>query len=184
MRFREEVVAKIAAANATSRQTGWCRGWFGEADDALGGVASSCNGRLLEQLLEGSRYVDGDARSSCVQVRPARTFFSRPVVLFFVGAEMLDELECSGVGEPLPRADLRSPGELWRKLGDRNRKMVRSLREDVDAGELLRLTREDARCGKMTEPVPVDEFDTDGVPLQPRFAVAAQARRVDKDATR
>lgn len=84
---------------------------------------------------------------------------------------MLGELQRSGVGEPMCLDRVKSVAALQASCEKSNAVLVNQLREDSNASELLRITREDAAMGRMTEPVPVSAIDTAQALLNPRFGV-------------
>ena len=52
-----------------------------------------------------------------------------------------------------------------------NAALIEQLRDDPHADVLLALTQEDAEKGRMTRPLPFEDFPSDQVRLQPRFGV-------------
>ena len=52
-----------------------------------------------------------------------------------------------------------------------NERLLETIKEGEHAQELLRLTKEDAALGRMSEPVPVEYYDLSEVRLVPRFGV-------------
>ena len=88
-----------------------------------------------------------------------------------LGAHILGELERSGVGVPICADYVKSIERLRASCESSNSVLVAELREDTNASELFSITREDARLGRMSVPVPIEEVNTDHVLLNPRFGV-------------
>ena len=88
---------------------------------------------------------------------------------------MLGELECSGVGKPIHANHVKSIAQLQQNIEQSNKVLLAQLRPDSDGDDMLKITREAANKGWMTQPVPIDEADIRHVLLNPRFAVE-QAR--------
>ena len=84
---------------------------------------------------------------------------------------MLGELPVSGVGSPAERDCVKSLAELKAGTLASNRKLLAELREDTHAEELLRITREDAACGRMVEPTVLAGEPPSDMLLHPRFSV-------------
>ena len=87
------------------------------------------------------------------------------------GAELIGELERSGVGRPLEVDSVKSVAELRRSCLESNQVLLREPREDNNAEELLRRTQADVLLGRMREIVSVQELDLAQVLLNPRFGV-------------
>ena len=88
---------------------------------------------------------------------------------------MLGELGCSGVGKPIHANHVKSIAQLQQNIEQSNKVLLAQLRPDSDGDDMLKITREAANKGWMTQPVPIDEADIRHVLLNPRFAVE-QAR--------
>ena len=73
----------------------------------------------------------------------------------------------------MPRDDVewRSVKALKENIARSNSALLKGLKEDENAAELLRLTRADADALRMTIPVTADLFDTNNILLHPRFGV-------------
>ena len=115
------------------------------------------NGLLLQQLAAITEHKD----PQCVD------FFRQ-------GAPFLGQLPCSGNGSSLIASSQESVEVLREQCAVSNAALVQSLREDVHAENLLMLTRNDAKLGRMSEPQLFDESKLEGVRLSPRFPVVKQ----------
>ena len=58
----------------------------------------------------------------------------------------------------------------------RNKKLLRKLRTDPNAAELLKQTQEDARAGRMSPPGSPDEIDLSNISIASRFGVEQGTR--------
>ena len=84
---------------------------------------------------------------------------------------MIGELECSGVGTPIECDQVKSVEELEASCARSNAELLSELREDEVSSELLRITVEDAKMGRMSEPELLEKSSTEGLLLNPRFGV-------------
>ena len=84
---------------------------------------------------------------------------------------MVGELDRSGIGTPLTVENIKSLDKLWHVCEARNAALVKSLRVDPHADELLAMARADAKLHRVSAPVPIEEFDTTSCLLHPRFMV-------------
>ncbi len=91
--------------------------------------------------------------------------------LCLAGAAILGELDCSGIGSPIVCDRVKSVDALRESKPKHNEVLLREIREDPNAGELLRVTQADAVLGRMTAPTPVVEVGSDEFLLNPRFGV-------------
>ena len=148
-------MSKLEEADRFMRQSGACSSWFDGAPHEVRAVAGSSNGRLLKALLKATDYEDVEAAD-----------------LLRVGACMVGSLSPSGLGVPVEPALPKSAEELRKGCVDHNRALLRQLREDEHSAWLLETTREDAKRGRMSWPVPLDGVDLEKVLLHPRFVVA------------
>ena len=128
--------------------------WFEQCDEITKKVSEGVNGFLFQELLWASDHCDLEVAE-----------------LFRQGAAMLGELERSGVGEPMYVDLVKSIVTLQASCVRSNAALVKQLKEDCNATELLRITREDAVMGRMTGPVPLESIDTAQALLNPRFGV-------------
>ena len=88
---------------------------------------------------------------------------------------MLEELHCSGVGDPIQCDRVKSIADLRNGCATSNEALIREMRADPEAETLLECTRADAALGRMTMPVPYKAEEWKNVLLHPRFSVT-QAR--------
>ena len=80
-------------------------------------------------------------------------------------------LDLSGVGEAIEYVVPREIDDLSQDRQRSNELLLKSLRQDKFADELMDLTLRDAKLGRMSQPVLVDSCDLHKVLLAPRFAV-------------
>ncbi len=66
---------------------------------------------------------------------------------------------------------VRSIGELKSSCAVSNKALLKELREDELAPELMRLTCEDAALGRMSQPIAVEQSNIEQLLLHPRFSV-------------
>ena len=83
----------------------------------------------------------------------------------------MGELERSGIGRPVDVDPVNSIDELEASCHARNKSLVRQLKDQCHADELMAVTWQDAALGRMTEPQRVEECDLSQVLLHPRFDV-------------
>ena len=87
---------------------------------------------------------------------------------------MIGWLESSGNGKQVEAELSGSVRSLWYSAEASNRELLSSLRLDEHADELLNITRKDAELGRISQPVPMDEFDLSATLLHPRFSAARE----------
>ena len=90
------------------------------------------------------------------------------------GAPLFGLLERSGVGAAVEGAPPPDVALLWQRRQRSNGELLASLKQDEFSAELMALTAKDARLGRMSWPVPVEEFseqDLNALLLAPRFGV-------------
>ena len=177
MQEREEMISQLEFANSELWESGMCEQWFSRCDATTRRVSEGVNGYLMQELLTASRHCD----LAVVELfRHGGQFCARCCVCVCVcacvqsawaGAAMLGELACSGVGEAVSVDYVKSIGELMGSCERSNAALLRELREDSNAADLLRLAKEDAALGRMSEPVPAAETHLSQVLLNPRFGV-------------
>jgi len=74
-------------------------------------------------------------------------------------------------GEPKPESAEDALEQVRGSCSESNRQLLASMKEAQFANELMELTCKDARLGRMSRPVPVEECDLSGTLLTPRFGV-------------
>ena len=84
---------------------------------------------------------------------------------------MVGRLPRSGIGVDIDAAGDVQPEALRACAGRRNATLLRSLKEVDESRELMEMTYEDARRGRMSWPKEVDQFASEPGLLHPRFAV-------------
>lgn len=87
------------------------------------------------------------------------------------GAELLGDLEFSGIGEPVERQDARPARLLEAKMHTSNCALYRSLREDINGSWLCENALQEARLGRMSMPAVWNEGEQLNILVQPRFVV-------------
>ena len=117
-------------------------------------VAGNFNGPLAMEIATKIGYHDPDF-----------------VELFRTGGSVVGQLAASGSGVPRKFRDAAPVGELWQSCGERNRKLIESLRVNVHADVLLRELSQEAAAGRMTSPIPIEEVDLDCSVIARRFGV-------------
>ena len=154
MEQREEVTRKIVEAAELMKKSGAWYDWYQNSPQHIKNLCQDdVAGQLMEQLAHVTNFTDVAA-----------------VTLFSSGAGMLNELETSGLGEPV--ASKARPDDSLRENCQRNNdELAAGLRQDDNAEQLMELTLVDVELGRMTEPVPYDAQDMAQVHLSPRFGV-------------
>ena len=89
-----------------------------------------------------------------------------------VGADMVGELECSGIGSPMRCDVVHDVNELWASHRASNAALVKKLRVDEHSEWLREHTMAEAEMGRMSRPIVLDEGSLGGWLLHPRFAVS------------
>ena len=121
-------------------------------------AAGEANGPLLQHLAATIAYHD----PFCVE-------------LLRQGCDIVGVLTRSGNGKPL-EVDVDSGGtpgteNLSSERAQNNKALLRTLKEDKHAAELLRMATEDAEKGRMSHPRPLAAKDIAKHVLSPRFCV-------------
>ena len=70
---------------------------------------------------------------------------------------MLDALVQSGIGVPLSLAQTAGMDQWWKRCRPSNEALLGELRDDPYAQQLLAITRDDAKKGRMSWPIRVDD---------------------------
>ena len=138
MAERERIVRDIEDRAYSAIDSGQARLWLERADDRIREVAATVNGPICEYLASVSLYDD----PGCVAVLRD-------------GAPLIGRIPRVGLGSPIDLPANVASGDLRSGLRQRNSELLRSLKADKHADELLRVTLADARMGRMSGPVPV-----------------------------
>jgi hypothetical protein len=123
------------------------------ADKHVQDISNGTNCPLFRDLLCITGYHNPD----CVEV-------------FRKGANMYNLLEYSGLGEHVDAQCIASAEDLLASCFVHNTELLSQLSEDKHSLDLLRITRDDALLGRMSEPKLIEEVDLNKVLLHPRFA--------------
>jgi hypothetical protein len=101
----------------------------------------------------------------------------------WLGADFIGQLECSGIGEPLPSVEHKGLDNLKMNISAHNQCLLKvvfllcsialalgclaleGLSEGKHAEELLAITKKDASLKRMTHPVEAHNFDLKGASL-------------------
>ena len=131
---------------------------------------------------EWMQRADPDAEFLCCSVRTevlaARTGFvdEEAPNLFRDGANMIGWLRATGIGTP-HMYPAPSDGEaLLASRYERNCRLLETLSADKHAVELVKQMEEDAKVGRMSQPVPIEQVDLQNVLLASRFGVEQGVR--------
>ena len=88
------------------------------------------------------------------------------------GAPLYGDMSADGIGELAEELERVPDLDLQKgRCRASNLELIRSVVEDKHSDALHELTLQDARCHRMTQPVPVADLDLDAARLAPRFAV-------------
>eukprot|EP00973_Karenia_brevis_P088139 12220673-Karenia_brevis.AAC.1 len=140
--WRERMIQKLEEAASKMDKSGIRAEWLRDADDPIRAISGKANLQLFHTLLCASGYVD----PGCVS-------------LLCTGAEMLGTLERSGIGEPVDeQGDPPSEQELLQRRRTDNVALLTRLKIDRNADWLLEHTRKEAKAGRMSAPIPVNDM--------------------------
>ena len=121
-------------------------------------ISKDVNGPLLEALIAAVGHSDPKCpdlfrTGECFACVPGLPVYVHGI-LMLAGSALYGTLECAGIGEPVVVQNLQPEEELRRDTVNHNREVLGCLREDPLSRELMRITREEASQGRMTQPVP------------------------------
>ena len=85
------------------------------------------------------------------------------------GADMVGELEVSGIGTLVPGGEARQSDALKQRCTEHNKRLMQVIREDEHSKWLLEATNADAALGRISPPVAWGGRD-DTCLVHPRFA--------------
>ena len=154
MRHRESMVAWLEGVNAHKWATGECEAWLEACTHGAKDVVKAVNGPLLTALAQGLSYGDMGA-----------------IEALQAGAPLYGLLDSCGMGAKLEAQGTVDVEEVFADRGRSNAELLRQLDEGEHAEEILKITRADAKLGRMSEPVQVQDVDLDEIRLCPRFAI-------------
>ena len=151
---RESMISALERADQAMKASGKTSEWMKGCDAQTLAASSAANGPLLEALLEATEYID-----------------KRCVELLREGASMFDALERSGVGTPNECEETKTATALRNTCARSNLSLLESLHADPSAEELLKITQDDAKLGRMSAPVSAADVDLSSILLHPRFGI-------------
>ena len=154
-------VAVVCRRAFEFRRSGACANWLVTSDDTCKLLAKDVNGPLAEALIKEVSHAD----STCFD-------------LFRFGALLFGDLPFTGNGVACSLPAPSSLASLQSKASRRNTKLLKRLGNDRFARELLACTEADARLGRMTQPVLLEDF-CPGCPLSLRFGVEQGINAID-----
>ena len=154
IRDREAVISAIERDAAKFREAGLTATWFGAADNIIKEICVGINGPLLELLLKLSGHVD----PLCAN-------------MFRDGAPLVGKLPVSGNGVRENKRPHESIEHLKNTAAVGNSKVVKRLRQDPFASEILKQTMQDAALGRMTWPADLSQVQLEDVRISHRFGV-------------
>lgn len=161
MYHRTWCVAIVCRRAFEFRRSGACVNWSATSDEACKLMAKDVNGPLAEALIKEVSHAD----STCFD-------------LFRFGALLFGDLPLTGNGVACSLPAPSSVASLQSKASRRNTKLFKRLGNDRFARELLACTEADARLGRMTQPVILEDF-CPGCPLSLRFGVEQGINAID-----
>ena len=154
IRQREHIIKTLEEVNRQQWQAGICDSWLDKCEHDARDVVQHVNGPMLTELSEAMGYEDIAAIES-----------------FRTGAPFYGVLDACSMGERIEYVDPEPMEDTFLDCERSNRELLKQLKTDEHANELLELTRADAELGRMTVPVPIENVQLDGIRLCPRFAV-------------
>ena len=152
--IRETIISGIEGWAEEFHSNGACKHWLQGADPGVRKVSETVNGPLLSKLAELTSHVD----PGCVE-------------FFRSGSPLYGLLAQSGIGEEKECSAPPDMEERWLNRARSNALLLESLREDEFSAELMELTEQDARLGRMTQPSIAESCYRSDKLLAPRFAV-------------
>ena len=152
--WREAVISAIEADARSFWDSGAAEKWFSGADVHIQKIAGQVNGPLFELLAKTAGHTDVDCPN-----------------MFRHGAQLLGKLPVSGNGVVEKSRAHRPLDELWKTCAESNKHILRRLKEDENADEIMRLTMLDAELGRTTCACPREEVDLEAVRISQRFGV-------------
>jgi hypothetical protein len=151
-KYRKSITKMIVDMGFRLRKNGAVEKWLADCDAHTRNVVGNLNGPLVQFLVEIMEYADPG------------------VVPMLKGAPLLGEIETSGSGVPKALKPLGGIDELWSDRREITQGTLKSLKpSDLDA-EVLKQTLEEARLGRVSQPVRYDQCEFDGV-ASSRFGV-------------
>jgi hypothetical protein len=154
MRYREGVVSTLEAISKQQWLSGECDAWLDDCEHGARDVVKGVNGPMLTDLAKAAAYNDLEA-----------------IDAFKTGASFYGVLDVCSIGEQIEYIIPEPMDELYWDCERSNHELLEQLKTSEHADELLELTRADAKLGRMTMPVPIEEIELDKIRLCPRFAV-------------
>ena len=156
---RESFICRIEQRGNHLLTSGAVEKWFVGSDEYVRAVSRTVNGPLLEELAHGVNFHD----SACIEH-------------FRVGAPLYGVLAQTGNGVAFDASTCETEDQLKGSCSKRNRKLLRKMRVDPNAAELVAQTKVDASVGRMTEPLPLSSINIDEVAIASRFSVEQGVR--------
>jgi len=154
MRYREGVVSTLEAISKQQWLSGECDAWLDDCEHGARDVVKGVNGPMLTDLAKAAAYNDLEA-----------------IDAFKTGASFYGVLDVCSIGEQIEYIIPEPMDELYWDCERSNHELLEQLKTSEHADELLELTRADAKLGRMTMPVPIEEIELDKIRLCRRFAV-------------
>ena len=135
--YREEATQRIEVAARNFIADGSCQRWLQVCSPSVRGVVATLNGPLLNMLIREAGHADVSLEQMMQQ-----------------GSPLMGELECSHLGTPVELNGVRSEQSVREECLEHNRSLLKTLRPDEFAEELLAQTLKDAAANRMDSPVP------------------------------
>ena len=137
------------------RENGAVERWLETVDPACRPVVNTINGPLLEELMDIAGYDNPEVMR---QLREGVAMTGK-----LPGAMRSAEVDVEG-------KVLKTIDELWAERKQRNKELIKSLRQDPYEDELMKQILEEAEEGKVSMPWKVKDEDADGTLLSHRFS--------------
>jgi hypothetical protein len=153
-RHRAVATQRILAAGRHFRNCGATDRWHSSTHPSVRSVVAGVNGPLCEWLARESGFCDLGAVES-----------------LRVGGPVVGDLPNTGNGTTHDFPAVPDAAELKKTFLERNTRLLASLKEDKHASTLLSQMKEEAKMGRMSTPVRVEEIDLTENLLAKRFAV-------------
>ena len=151
---REQVMTTLESENCRMWASGECEKWLASCTHDAPEVVETVNGSMMEGLAVAASFDD-----------------KNPAGAFKTGAPLYGGLEACGMGEQVVFVEPVPIDRLKQDCARSNMYLLEQLVEAEHGDELFEITIADAKLGRMTHPVRVEELDVSELRLSPRFAV-------------
>ena len=155
---RERMISWVEKEANRFKTTGACTDWLAQCNADVKKVSANVNGPLWVLLLDVCKHSDAKCpelfRHGPVVYQHLGVIAYFAMSRFCAGAPLFGTLGKAGIGETVVTKGLEPEHALRDKIMEHNRCLFDSLQDDPHEEELMKLTKDDAVMGRMSEPVP------------------------------